>query len=506
MATKVFCAAVAGIEAYPISIEVDLTPGLPGLHIVGLGDKAIEEAKERISVALKNTGLKPPSSFHKKIVINLAPADLKKEGAGYDLAMAIGFLAATKQLAENNLSQYIFMGELGLSGDLRPVGGLLPIISLAQKRGQTKLIIPKDNYAETSFFKTDLEIIPMAGLEELIEYLEKGKEPSLPKINEPEPQVPEIDLSEISGLDSIKRALTLVASGGHNILLKGSPGTGKTILAKALPSILPPLTQDELHEVNTIYSVAGLLSSEIPWLTQRPFRQPHHSASASAIIGGGSNPRPGEISLAHRGVLFLDEFPEFHRDVIEALRQPLEDGLISVLRAKQILTLPARFMLVAAMNPCPCGYYGDPKHPCSCSLQAIQKYQRKVSGPILDRIDVVISVPRIPVEQLLHHKNTQESEKIRQQVMATRMIQLNRFKQTKIKTNAEMSLKQIREFCLISPSGELLLKQAEKQFILSPRAIHRILKISRTIADSAGSENIKDEHLAEALQYRDTNT
>jgi magnesium chelatase family protein len=508
MFSKVNSCAVIGLDCESVEVELDITPGLGGTTVVGLPDTAVQESKERVRSAIKNSGFTYPTT---RITINLAPADIKKEGPAYDLSIAVGILTATKQI-NTVLDNSLFVGELALNGKLRHTNGILPIAIYAKNKGYKKLYVPRINKYEASLVG-EIEIIPVDSLLQLADHLngiktiEPAKGHDLDDFNEfnKSNDYSSADMAYIKGQEHAKRALEIAASGGHNILMSGPPGTGKTLLARTIPTILPKMTKEESLEVTKIYSIAGLLPSDKPLISTRPFRAPHHSASAPSLVGGGQFPKPGEISLAHKGVLFLDELPEFPRVILENLRQPLEDGIITIGRAQGTLTFPAKFSLVASMNPCPCGYSSDPERDCSCSPTQIIKYQKKISGPLLDRIDLHIEVSRIKFEKLSNNNLAESSESIRQRVEQARKIQQERFKNKKIASNSEMNSQDIKEFCRIDNQTTKLLRTAVSQFQLSVRSYYKILKLARTIADLEKKEKIENSHVAEALQYRPKN-
>jgi magnesium chelatase family protein len=501
MLAKVMSCATLGLEGVIVEVEVDISPGLPSFTIVGLPDTAVQEARERVRSAIRNSDFTFPM---KRIVVNLAPADLKKAGPAYDLPIAVGILLGSEQVAAD-VSRAVFLGELSLDGGLRHTTGILPMVALSQEKGFPTIIVPATNAREAALVEGAL-IVAFDTLSQLVGYL-RGDIPAPeyeaePVEESPQPDPSLTDFSHVKGQEHVKRALEVAAAGGHNVIMMGPPGSGKTMLARSLPSILPPMTNEEAIEVTKVYSISGLLPSDSPLIRQRPYRSPHYTVSNVGLVGGGRWPRPGEVSLSHRGVLFLDELPEFGHSLLELLRQPLEDKMITISRAQGSLTFPANFMLVGAMNPCPCGYYGDPVKECTCSHGLVSRYQKRISGPFMDRVDIFVEVPRVDYEKLTDERLGEGSSEVQARVATTRLRQQERFRGTRLICNAEMTANHVREHCHAEDSAQSLLRAAMHQLNLSARAFHRILKLARTIADLEDDDIIRAPHLAEAIQYR----
>jgi len=501
MLANIFSCALVGIDAYVVDVEVDISRGLPTFSTVGLAEGAVKESKERVKAAIKNSGYRFPAE---KITVNLAPADIKKEGSGFDLPIAIGILTATKLINNSTLIDHLIIGELSLDGSIRPIKGALSMAITAKELGLKGIYLPSDNAGEAGVVD-EIDVYPIDTLSQLVQIL-NGFEGITPikietNLKDTKPNY-DTDFNDVCGQENVKRALEVAAAGGHNILMIGPPGSGKTMLAQRISTILPNLTFNESLETSKVYSVMGFMPENQGLLSVRPFRAPHHTISDAGLIGGGKIPKPGEVSLAHNGILFLDEMPEFKRNVLEVLRQPMENGFVTISRASSTVTYPASFILVGAMNPCPCGFYGDSKHECTCSYREIVRYRAKISGPLLDRIDIHIDVPSVPFKELTGDGEGRSSSEIREDIIAARDTQEDRFNRTKIHTNAMMNTRQIRKFCKIDDKSKFLLETAMEKFGFSARALSRILKVSRTIADIERSKSIQAVHIAEAIQYR----
>ena len=504
MLSKIYSRGLSGIDGFPVSVETDISNGMPAFDIVGLPDTAVKEAKERVRSAIKNTGFKFPA---KHIVINLAPASQRKEGSGYDLPMALSILTATEQLqvGDDYLEKCAFFGELSLDGSVNSINGILPMVISAYRQGITDMFVPAENAGEAAVIE-GVNVYPVESLKSLCDHFcdIKRMEKRTVDVQEFFRRSAEsiLDFCDVKGQENFKRALEIAAAGNHNVLLIGSPGTGKTMLAQRMPSILPDLTFDEALEVTKIHSISGLLSKEEPLILKRPFRSPHHTISPQGLSGGGAVPKPGELSLAHNGILFLDELPEFRRDSLESLRQPLEDGIVTISRVSGTLTYPCNIMLISSMNPCKCGYLGDPRRQCTCTPQQINRYRSKISGPLLDRIDIQVEVSNVDYDDLSSIEKGEKSAEIKKRVNAARKVQLERYGGMNIYSNSQLDAGMLQKYCVLGDEENAILRAAFDNLGLSARAHSRILKVARTIADLEGSENIRAEHIAEAIQYR----